>query len=223
MDAIYKILNKIERAEPISLARFNDGEMKAIIKPSGVYTVARGDQHVNNDLRQHLIDALVYEQENYYKGIPCSLCFPNLYREAKGFVRNYYPYLTKAVVNTNRNLTLVYQKIGKLLKDRRVIWIGGSEHDTGKLEQLGVFVYTHIRIPMKDAWDKYNELKNMTFEKDDVVLLSCGPLASVLACEFFQTNPQTTFLDVGSAFEPYTRNIWHRCHTKELPKCSECN
>ena len=66
-------------------------------------------------------------------------------------------------------------------------------------------------------------------ESGAVVFISCGPLARVLVKEWFQKRPDVTFIDIGSTFDPFTRNVRHRCHTgwengfNDVPRCVQCN
>jgi hypothetical protein len=80
-------------------------------------------------------------------------------------------------------------------------------------------------LPKKNAWDVYDSIKkaDTEFQKDDIIILSCGPMGRVLACEWFSQNSNCTYLDLGSTFDPYTRNVWHNCHKGKLKFCKECN
>ena len=63
----------------------------------------------------------------------------------------------------------------------------------------------------------------------DVVLVSLGPTARVLCYDLFRVNNKTTFIDIGSVFDPYTRNVKHNCHKgwengfNITKKCEICN
>ncbi len=222
MDKIVNIYQLLKLGEPFALARFNDGEMNGIIQPKNTYTAARGDQFVDENLKKKLKQALLYEEKNYWKGIPCPLCFPDLHGHADSIIGD-YKHKTYAVVQTNRNLSSFITSLGGLIKGRRVIWVSGKDQQVKNLHMVGIDVYGHIKLNTQNAWDDYDRLKHLTFTGDDVVLLSCGPLAEVLVYEWFKENPGSTFIDVGSAFDPLTRNVWHRTHKGELPKCRECN
>lgn len=223
MRAIHDLLQNLNDFRPFALTRFNDGEMNGIIKPPRTYTAARGDQPVHQELRNKLKEALIHEQDGYYKGIPCSQCFPDLHEKSLEIINPNYPFITKAVVQTNRNLQLVVSQLGRLLSGRRVIWAGGNDQDLRRLHYAGIKVYGRIELPTQDAWSEFDTLKDAKFKSNDVVLLSCGPLAEVLIYEWYRENPETTFIDIGSVFDPLTRNVWYRCHMGTLPPCKECN
>lgn len=222
MDKIIDMLQLLKMGEPFALTRFNDGEMNGIVQPKNTYTAARGDQFVDENLKSKLKEALLYEKENYWKGIPCPLCFPQLHGHANSIIGD-YDYKTYAVVQTNRNLSTVVTSLGGMLRGRRVIWVSGNDQNIHNLHMVGISVYGHIKVNAQNAWANYEKLKDISFSNGDVVLLSCGPLAEVLVYDWFKDNPGATFLDIGSVFDPLTKNVWHRCHNGKLPKCSECN
>lgn len=224
MEKIKDILQNLKHGVPQALARFNDGEMKAIMGTKKV--IARGDQQVTTSLRVKLLDAILHRQENYWVGIPCRVCFKRQHLKAKELVGN-YEYLTSAVVTANRNWKHFTSTFPRFVK--KVEYVGGEDHDTRNLEKvLGIRVCHSIKTPMKNAWagfEKHPEFANLCnhLRGEEVVILSCGPLSRVLACEWFKRRPDCTFLDVGSCFDPWTRNVWHACHKGKLKPCKGCN
>ncbi|HUV84595.1 MAG TPA: hypothetical protein VMV86_02750 [Methanosarcinales archaeon] len=225
MDKINQILYNLKNNIPQALIRINDGEAQGILEPG--CTVARGDQYVPQDLSDALREALQHEQENYWVGLPCDKCATSKwYNRIKDLVRPDYEYLTKAVVTTNRNWKLVIEEFPKVLEGRRVHWVSGQDQNLSNLrEKTGIKVATHIQTPLKNSWSLYKQVSQWgkDFQKGSVVILSSGPLSRVLAKEWFQQNPEVTFLDVGSVFDPFTRNVWHSCHRGTLTKCEGCN
>lgn len=225
MEKINEILDNLSNRVPQALARFNDGEMGGILNVN--FVAARGDQVVNQSLSNALKEALEYEQCNYWKGIPCEICFPKYYDEAKKIVRVDYPYLTKAVVNTNRNWKKVIEEFPKRTKGRNVKMVVGVDQDLFNLSKvLNWEIQEWFRLPLQNAWGVCDWMKSTIWEDlipGDIVLFSCGPLARVLVRRWFEKRPDCTFIDVGSTFDPYTRNVWHRCHKGTLPSCRGCN
>jgi len=223
-------LDNLKNNVPFGFARFNDGEMMGIVRVGSV--VARGDQRVNESLSQALTDALIHKQSNYYVGIPCSLCYPTLNHAAVDMVGD-YEYLTSAVITTNKNWKHFIDTFPEVVKDKRLIWIGGDDQNVDNLLELGITIDKKALIPRKDSWKYYDHILNTfpeTFSKGDIVAISLGPTARVLVKEWFKKYPDVTFIDVGSNFDPYTRNVWHNCHKgwKETgfnltSPCEECN
>jgi hypothetical protein len=233
MDKINNILDNLREGVPQALARFNDGEAQAIVQPD--CTVARGDQYVSPGLSNALHEAIQYEQENYWIGLPCDVCATEKwYHKIKHLVRPDYEYLTKAVVTTNRNWKLFTEELPKILKNKPVHWVGSKEQ---QLNKLPFKVYNHIHTNSQNAWEQYKDIISWATDiyptRDDndvhylgegeIVILACGPLSRVLVRHWFEKRPNCTFLDVGSAFDPWTRNVWHNCHKGTLGPCKGCN
>ncbi len=225
MNKIYTILSNIKNNIPQALARFNDGEMLGIEKVGSV--VARGDQTVDQSLSVKLKEALQHQQKNYWVGIPCSHCWRKHYRRAMKLIDKEYPYLTSAVVTTNRNWKLFRDTFGKNIDaHKKLIWISGADQNMSELEKiLHHAIHEHITLPTHNAWKEYENIHTRAheFESGSVIALSCGPTSRVLAKEWFEERPDCTFIDVGSVFDPYTRNVWNNCHTGTLKPCRECN
>tara|TARA_Y100000593_G_scaffold95019_1_gene198411 strand:- start:15676 stop:16371 length:696 start_codon:yes stop_codon:yes gene_type:complete len=220
----------LESGTPFAFARFNDGEMMGIVQVGSV--VARGDQYVNESLSISLKDALIHRQKNYYVGIPCSLCYPTLNDVARSLVGD-YEHLTSAVITTNKNWKNFMNRFPSAIKGKRLVWVGGNDQNVDNLKELGIEVDQKGLIPNKNSWKFYEHVRNtfpQSFQAGDVVAISLGPSARVLVKEWFKERPDVTFIDVGSNFDPYTRNVWHNCHKgweetgfNQTAPCEECN
>lgn len=224
MDKINIILANLRNGVPQALARFNDGEMRAIIRVGD--KVARGCQKVTQDLQDKLKEAIRHEQENYWKGLPCEVCWPRWKKHADFYVNQKYEFLTCAVVNTNRNLQKVYDEFPKAVEGKFIYWVSGNDQNLDNLEkETGMRVAQKVTLPKRNAWGDYPRIKDYytIFNKGSIVVLSCGPLAEVLVKEWFQRRPDVTFLDMGSTFDPFTRGVRHGCHTGKLKPCRGCN
>ena len=220
MNKITEILDKLRQGEPLALTRFNDGEVMAMIDTNAI--VARGDQKSSERLKDELIKAIKYRRNNYYIGIPCGICYPDFHNYASDIVGD-YKFSTHATVLTNRNWKKFVWDFFNIFSGRRITYVGGSTHNVNELELKFGYKIKHIKTPMKDSFRSLEELKDKKFKKGSIVLLSCGPLSRALVHYWFKNNPDSTFLDVGSVFDPWTRDNWLRCHLGTLPKCGECN
>lgn len=221
MNKFDELMNLLKNKTNFSFVRFNDGEMMGIKKIGAL--VARKTQKVDISLHNKLILAINHTQRNYWKGMPCSICFPQHRLLFDQFVRFNYKYLTHATVFTNSGNWEKFIELFTLYCDKRdTIWISGRDQNLVKLP-CNLNIKEHIKLPLYNCWDSYDEIKNMEFRKNDLVILSCGPMSRVLAHEWFSKNPECTFLDLGSVFDPYTRNVWHAYHRGTLKYCQECN
>jgi hypothetical protein len=226
MQSIDILLKRLEHREPFALARFNDGEMAGVAMP-GV-TVARGDQYVDDSLRAALFASLVHEQDNYWVGMPCSVCWPQHRTLAAQCVKADYPHLTSAVVLTNRNWSRVTATLPSLMENWETVWVTGKDQDLNALEMQGFsldsFLWQHS-VPFKNAWaERETAFKTLIqAPQGALAMLSCGPLSRVLAHRVFEARPDMTVLDIGSLLDCWTRDVWLRCHDGTLPHCPECN
>jgi hypothetical protein len=223
-------LENLRDGTPFGYARFNDGEMMAVDQIGAV--VARGDQLVSESLHEALSEALTYKQENYYVGIPCSLCYPRLATLAKDRVGE-YEYLTSAVVTTNKNWKTFMDNFPSAMEGRRLIWIGGNDQNAHAIRALGIDVAKTALIPRVNSWEYYDKIRQTVpqyFQPGDVVGISLGPTARVLVRQWFEEYPDVTFIDMGSNLDPITRNVRHNCHRgweetgfNLTKRCAECN
>lgn len=211
--------------EPFSFSRFNDGEIGGIMYDN--FIAARGDQLVNPELSSALKTSLTHQQKNYYVGIPCSTCFPKMYHYANELVGD-YKHKIKAVILTNRNWKNFTDNISNAVKNYNILWIGGNDQIT---DNLPFKINEKILIPRKNSWEYYPQLKEYYKEipKGWLVFISLGPTARVLTQEWFFYRPDLTVIDIGSNFDPFTRQIKHKCHLGwengfniQTP-CTECN
>ena len=223
--------HNLENKIPFGFARFNDGEMMGISQAHTI--VARGDQYVDESLRAALRSSLEHKQDNYYIGVPCSLCYPLWSGQAKEIAGADYKHLTKAVVTTNKNWKHFVDTFPTVMGDRRLIWISGNDQDTEPLKKMGLNIANTVKLPRKNSWDLYEGIKEKVphiFQSGDVVAISLGPTARVLVCDWFQEYPDMTFIDIGSNMDPFTRGVRHNCHKGweetgfNIGKpCKECN
>lgn len=229
-DNQYKfVIDNLKNNTPFCYVRFNDGEMMGIDKIGSV--VARGDQFVDESLHDKLKEAISYKSENYFIGIPCAKCFPYYNNLAKNIIGD-YDKIVSAVALTNRNwLKFIQESIG-LLSDKKVHYISGDDQSIDNLIDIFKFnIINHIKVKNRNSWSNYDELKKYitNIEDGDVVLISLGPTARVLCYDFFKENNKATFIDIGSIFDPYTRNVRHNCHKgwengfNLTNKCEICN
>jgi len=232
MGDIFTIFGLLSNRTPFAFSRFNDGEMMGVEKAGAV--VARGDQVVDEDLSNRLREALTYRQENYFVGLPCPKCYPRWSAMAEELVGD-YEFKSLATLFVNRNWTTVMRDMPDLIdKDEDyLIWVGGQDQNVLNLSRItGMPIRYGIEVPTKNAWSEYEIIKNRivslisgdyTNEKcRHIVMISAGPLSNVLIRDMYEEHPEVTFIDVGSAFDPYTKDLWHNFHRDTHQVCSIC-
>jgi hypothetical protein len=229
------ILNLLKDKTQFAYARFNDGEMMGIDKIGAV--AARGDQPVNESLHNKLIEGIRHVQENYYVGLPCPNCFPYHAKLARELVKQPEEFQLSPVVMTNRNWGKFVTKFPNVVKDRKILWISGADQNLDILKnEMKLNIVKHLKHPAKDTWTHYDVITSMYIDYTnenadfDLVMISSGPTARVMCKEMFEVDPTRTYIDIGSTFDPFTRNVWHNCHKGWIEtgfnltkRCKICN
>lgn len=219
-----KFLNYLSNNEPFMFGKWNDGEIGGIDKVG--FVAARGDQVVGKELHDKLIWGISQKVDNYYIGIPCSVCYPEYHNLSLKYVDKSSEFVCLATALTNKAWKPFVSLFPDCIKGKRFHWICGDDQDISIFETVLDIELTSCRmVPKRNGWSKYNEISKAIndFQDGDIIGLSCGPVSRVLAAEWFLQNKTLTCLDLGSTFDPFSRNVWHRCHLGTLPLCNECN
>lgn len=215
-------INNLKTGTNFAFSRFNDGEVGGILKEG--FIASRGAQQISKELASKLKEGLTFKKDNYWIGIPCEECYPEMHKLANDLVGE-YNYKTLAVDIINKNFKRFISEAVPLISKRKIYWLGSEDQNLDEIKKIGFNIVQHYKLPSTNAFEKYSEMKDLytTFEKDSVVILSLGPLERVLAKEWFEKKDDVTYLGLGSTFDPWTRGVQHRYHTGNLTPCKICN
>jgi len=232
---IHILYENLDQGIPFCFMKMNDGECAVMDNPlnSGV-VVSRGDQSSSELLSQKLIEALNWQQENYFVGLPCGSCALHHRNIAKKHIldpeRNINDDKTfinaNVLINSNVNRTL--DSLKKNLSNKPSIVIVTNSQLAGNIDKLVEFGITPsktIIVQDRNAFEPdYPVIKDecLNFPDNTYVLCMCGPLGRVLCYEWFKNNPTFTCLELGSLFDPILKNRSYSYHQGTLPFCSEC-
>lgn len=201
-----KFLGHLERKEGFTFAHFNDGELTFIKK----YTTGdhaetwfgRRQQKYNKQLGERLTKALKLDQENYYVGVPCSTHHPRL--------RKLSDELTAGQTNLVPAMSLhhnprYFPNLINHMKGRPCYFVKNEYQKLEVFQKLGVEVKdeNNIVVPFKNSYLLFDELKDRKFPEDAIVILICGMLAKIIIPEWFERNPNTTFIALGSSMDDF--------------------
>lgn len=215
---MYKLdhfLKLLKENKPFAYVSIADGEMGAISEGEG-YTTSKKYQIITKELQGEIKKALLHRQENYYVGICCDQW--KVAKKEKEMVGD-YKNLTYAWIFQMVNWHKTIRELTNLLGNRRVVWIGGQDQDVTKLP---FNVEMSIGVPAKEAWSINDRMAVRYFEPGDIVLVSAGCNAVAWIYNWFQEFKDTTFIDIGSTFDPFTRNVWRRYQIDPNHYCSGC-
>jgi len=217
----WHILEKLLREnKPFSFIKINDGESNLILKNK--VAVSRGFQDYNEEISNNLYNALTYNASNYYIGLPCTYCYGNMIESLKSYININDSHFLLANIFINNNFFKSYKLFSEVFPNRKIIMVCNENADVTK---LNFKPYIIIRVPEKNSWNEYKNLKEgyKICKDGDVVLFCCGPLGRVLCYEWFKSKPSITCLELGSFYDPWTLNKCYMYHTAILPDCFSCN
>jgi hypothetical protein len=198
--------------KPWAFARFNDGEMGLIMRTMG--HASRGHQKASESLREALLDALVHRQENYYVGIP-SPRFGEARDKAIELLGDDHPTMVESTALTHHWRTWV-DKFPDVIQGRPVTWVVGRGMNIESAPLANAGPTTVITVPSNNAWEFWQKSGGdpARLRNEAIVLMSCGPLSRVLTRRWFERRPDCTFVEVGTLYDPWTRNIKRKYHRR---------
>ncbi|MFY0598805.1 MAG: hypothetical protein JXR03_03980 [Cyclobacteriaceae bacterium] len=219
-DTMQKFLGHLDRKEGFTFAHFNDGELtfikKYINEDHAETWFGRRQQKYTKTLGQQLTKALKLDQERYYVGVPCSTHHPRLRKLADELVEgqtNIVP-----AMSLHHNLRF-FPNIINHMKDRPTFFVKNEYQKLDVFERLGVEIKeeNQIIVPFKNSYLLFDELKERKFPDGAIVILICGMLAKIIIPEWFERNPNTTFIALGSSMDDFIQrtNTKFRLYPKE--------
>jgi len=217
-------IDKLNKKEPFSFAHFNDGEMRYIC---GYNTepISRGSQTYHPQLAKDLTQSLLSNNPEFYRGIPCAHCFPEMNRDTLRLLASTKIKTVTACVfhHTYFEYRELFFKAMKSFDN--ICWMTNPYfHVENVCRKIGVnFAKSRqIIVPETNAYDyKENLINSAEFKDGELVLLLCGPLGRILAAEAFDKYPKTTFLCLGSYFDYYAFQNPHEYYFKNI-ECAGC-
>jgi hypothetical protein len=231
-----RLIGRLLSGEPLSFARFNDGEMTAIalgrrvaageVLPTHTFAVARGAQEATAALGKDLEDALASHARNLVLGVCCPACYSDHYAEAERLRDKRTP-----VVNTNvlqngtwRLTRAVLAEVLSREKRRPFLWIGGADQSSEGVEMALGRRPEMITVPSRDAYSARDQILDAVLRSapGGLVCLSCGPVSRLAAVRAAVEGTEATVLDVGSLLDPYTIGVHREYHLYQGPRCPLC-
>lgn len=200
------IFNKIKNRDKFSFSKFADGEYEVLrnnkITNCDNWTF---DPKIHNKEHELLTNAFKYKHHNYYVGISCKCCQPDLNVEwmrqnvgtenvtwANIFVNDNYLYFIDNFIPEFNSW------------DGEVIVIanenGSAEDLPFKVDMyypidLHSWKYMNINTIIKNLKEKLNE--------NQLFLFSGGMVGNILAHRLHEENKNNTYLDIGSTINPW--------------------
>lgn len=197
-----RIATLLRQKQPFAFVHFNDGEMAFIQKflenkkDSDWY--GRKQHQYDAELGERLWRGITYEQENYLKGIPCSMCHPDNFELARRLTIDSQN--TIQAMSIHHNLTLLPILI-KSMKGSNVYFFKNERQSLAFFQKMGVEIDPQkvVDVPFLNSYSEYKKLEPYQFEEGSTVIMTCGMLGKILTPVWFKQHPTCTFLTLGSA------------------------
>lgn len=207
-----RILEKIRNKENFAISRFGDGEMTIINnKPINLgKTKGEFDFDPNNQNHQQfrllLTQSLQDNMPGYIKGVPCFCCAnEHLVRNTLGMISDKSE-ITLANLFVNNNITR-FKEFLETVEGRNIIvvcdWRAAAVQNPN--------VPLNIRYAFRTKGNCVENLHllheisgfiNKNDIKDYIFLFFSGPLSNVMSHQLYKMNPNNTYIDMGSVFDP---------------------
>jgi len=205
-------INKIQNAKPFALIRPADGEFH-ILQNNTLTNIDKWTFVSNGKLFRDLTMAIQMAQnKNCYVGIPCGCCNINM---ARWYISNFNLnpiYTTFANVFVNKNWK---RWISFLTNGRLSFYFIGPNHLPS---QFLVKEYTNIPLYLVNEWDTKGDefllqfLNNVKQYKNQIFLISGGPIAKILIANAWSQHPYNIYLDIGSSLDLFMKGTTNRSY-----------
>ncbi|MEQ8580727.1 MAG: hypothetical protein RIC30_05835 [Marinoscillum sp.] len=221
-EATERIVKRLEERKPLSFAHYNDGELSFIrdyLKENHHNEwYGRKQQQYDPDLARRLYEAMRFQKEGYFVGVPCSVHHRRLRKLADKIVGD-YEYKVQAMA-IHHNLALM-PRLLEALKGREVYFFTNEYQDLSFFAHIGVTLDPArvIEVPFRNSYLEYDKYKNMEFPEGAVVVLTCGMLAKILTKVWYETHESLTVLALGSSLDDHIqkKNIKFELYPREIP------
>lgn len=202
--------NKILSNENFVFARYADGERmilnnQSILQGTQAFNVDKWRYENNTVFSKDLLATCHHRESNYYYAVSCKCCDPQGAEFYKKLLNDHNLTFSNLFINANYNSFIEF--VDKL--DREVILIANKSCKTAKypfktintlpIENDCVNWYeknkTAILLGLEAVAKKYN---------NKLFFISAGPLSEILIHHLYITNPNNSYVDVGSSLDIYT-------------------
>jgi hypothetical protein len=221
------LLNKLKKQENFAFTRFSDGELfilqdKTVVLADNHYITGdiRGPNRYTKEehkefypdkhqqYREKLIECYTHTQEHYYKGI-CTSTDGHVGRENFDWMIDFHggdhENLTFANLLINANYSRFVEELIPAIADRPILYVVNEMAD---LSLLPFDIKKEFLIGsncMIDNYETAEEVKDYIAQEnitDHIILCSAASLSNYVIYEGFKSNPNNTFLDIGSCLNP---------------------
>lgn len=223
----YKILELLKKKIPFAFNRFSDGELfifqdKELVLDNNLIKIGneqRGGPYQKEDFkhydpqkhsyyRERLLEAFLYRQQNYFKGISCQCCVGkdnldwqmNLLEEPQ-----YDEFLTWSNLLVNGNYPKFIAEMFPLFNNFKTVFICNEKAELSHLP----FVVQSFRVgynAMINDYGKIEKIKNWIRENNIegfLFLFSASSFSKMAIHQLFAEFSKNTYIDVGTTLNGF--------------------
>jgi hypothetical protein len=207
--------NLIEKGDNFSFARYADGEVmlmegREVSEHTQAYNIDKWKSPpILTKVGKELLGTLGHTEPNYYYAI--SGINDNI---------NDYNFLRKRINHNEKNITFVnlwinanYQKTKSKMSslNREVILIcnenANPKNFPFKVKEIVPFPNNCISYWEENSSKFINGLLDKTKNlSNQLFFISCGPVSEIIIHELYNSNPNNSYVDVGSSIDEYVHN-----------------
>jgi hypothetical protein len=231
------LLNKFYNGENFAYSRFSDGELfilqnkKLIISDKywilgEKLTLSNFSQADKKEFiperdffyRAKLLESLISEKKNYFKGISCTCCNG---KNAVAFMKSYcknFDLLTFCNLLQNGNYKLFLDLFVKKFADKEIVLVANKNFNIDCLpfkikKKFNVgyncFINDYNLIEIISEYIKNNKISNHVF------LVCASSLSNLIIHQLFNKYDNNTYLDIGSTLNIFDKNMGSRFYISD--------
>lgn len=211
------LIDKIERQENFSFARYADGELAVIenkkITGCDGWSVTDEDVEFGRDL----LNSCNHVEDNYFYGISCPCCDPIGNNKLRNIFSKSISRLTYSNLFVNSN----WEKAYNYFKSKDKILVCNS---TSKMPEPFYKVPNNVLQFYRSGKDNlklyYENIASN--HSNSLFCISAGPLAEIIIHWMYTTNPHNQYIDVGSCLDPLIHGRATRDYHKNIGSNKVC-
>ena len=222
MDDVSILLSRLALGLPFAYVHFSDGEVTASNWTACIPTTPglckwhfkgtpNGNQRYSDKLTIAVRSSMATSHPRLYAGIPCPAVHPALAHAARHLVPNRFGHRTSSVLFHDGNYAAMCHLLPELLRRAQTFGKGIHlvvNHGAESTRFISALRLSPLRsvvgVSSTHSFSAYGRLWNATkdYVAGDIVILCCGMLGRLLATAWIQQRPDTTFMELGSHFNP---------------------
>ena len=229
-DDLVKFKNMLKTGENFAFTRFSDGELmmmfgvKIIISPdyyeigdNGMQIQRHGVEEckyfipgIHGEQRSAVVESFTHKQKNYFKGLSNKASLSSrtdacTFKNQMDLYGNDDDHLTFANLLINGNYRQFVEEIIPIISKKDVVYIGP---ENGDISRLPFNIVKDFRVGpdcIRNDFELVRTIPQWISEnniQDHLFIFTAGSLSECIIHKCFESNPNNTYMDVGSSINP---------------------